>query len=107
MKLYALILLMVVVTVFADYLLKLASQRSGWMYSVEFAAGATLYGLTAAGWVVAMRHMTLAGLGVAYSILMMLLLAGLGVIAFRESLTGRDVLGLVLAVAALGLMNRS
>jgi drug/metabolite transporter (DMT)-like permease len=106
-RLYALILAIVVVTVFADYLLKLASQRNDWVSSLEFGAGALLYGATAVGWVVAMKHASLASIAVSYSVLMLLLVAGLGVIVFRESLSLRDVLGLGLACAALTLMEKA
>ncbi len=107
MKIYALVLLIVAVTVYADYLLKLASERSGWLASVEFGAGTLLYAATAAGWVIAMRHMSLAHIAVAYSVMMILFLAALGALVFRETLTTRDMLGIACAVAALGLMSHS
>lgn len=106
MRIYALILSMVAVTILADYLLKLASERANSMVTVEFATGALLYGLTAIGWVYAMKQTTLAAIAVSYSVVTMLFLAALGVLVFRESLSGRDVLGLACAVAALALMHK-
>ena len=53
-----------------------------------------------------MKHMPLATIGVWYSIITILLLTGLGVFAFGESLSLRDGAGLLLAIAALGMMSR-
>jgi len=106
-KLYVLILAIVVVTVFADYLLKVASERSDWISSVEFGAGALLYGATAVGWVIAMKHTSLASVAVSYSVLMLVLVAGLGALVFRETLSLRDVFALALACAALSLMGKA
>lgn len=74
--------------------------------SPEFIAGALLYGLTAIGWVVVMREMTLGAIGVWFSITVLLMLTALGVIVFKETLGPREILGIALAVVALGLMSR-
>jgi multidrug transporter EmrE-like cation transporter len=92
--------------VLGDYLLKLASVqkhplRSGWFY-----VGFAVYSSTAFGWVYVMRHLKLATIGVVYSVSMILLLTGIGVIAFRESLSAYEVAGLVLAVTSLILLIR-
>jgi drug/metabolite transporter (DMT)-like permease len=105
-RIYFLITFMVAVSILADYLLKLASERANSMATAEFATGALLYGLTAVGWVYAMKHATLAVIAVAYSVVTLLFLAALGVLVFRETLSGRDVLGLACAVAALALMHK-
>lgn len=105
MKAYALVLGLVCVTIFADYWLKLASERTAWFRSPQFAFGAFLYALSAVGWVLAMQRMTLAGIGVAYSVITILLLTALGVVVFKETLTGRDILGMSCAVLALALMS--
>ncbi len=106
MKSYAIILGLVVVTVFADYWLKIASERSDWATSRPFALGAALYAVSAAGWVLAMQRMSLAGIGVAYSVATVVLLTTLGVVVFRETLTGREVLGIGCALVALVLMGQ-
>lgn len=106
MKTYALILFMVAVSILAHYLLKLASERSNSIVTAEFATGALLYGLTAVGWVYAMKQTTLAAIAVAYSVVTLLFLAALGVLVFRESLSGREFLGLACAVAAMALMHK-
>lgn len=107
MKLYLLVLAIVAVTVYADYLLKVASERPNWMSSIEFGAGALLYGATAVGWVIAMKQTSLASVAVSYSVLMLVLVAGLGALVFREALTLRDVIALALACAALSLMGKA
>ena len=106
MKVPFVILLIAVFTLIGDYLLKLASEREQSFTTAAFAVGLLVYGSTAVGWVLVMKHMSLASIGVWYSIVTILLLTGLGVFAFGESLTGRDILGLCLAFAALALMSR-
>ena len=106
MKAPVLILLIAVFTLIGDTLLKLASEREHSFATVAFAVGIVVYGSTAVGWVLVMKHMPLASIGVWYSIVTMLLLTGLGVFAFGETLTLRDGAGLVLAIAALGMMSR-
>jgi len=95
-----------VVGVLGDYLLKLASAhknplRAGWFY-----VGFAVYASTAFGWVFVMRHLKLATIGVVYSISMILLLTGIGVVFFREPLSAPEVVGLLLAIAALVLLVR-
>jgi drug/metabolite transporter (DMT)-like permease len=94
------------VGVIGDYLLKLASARevplkSGWFY-----LGFAVYASTAFGWVYVMRHLKLATIGVVYSVSMILLLTGIGVVAFRESLNAYEIAGLVMAVMSLILLMR-
>jgi small multidrug resistance pump len=95
-----------VVGVVGDYLLKLASARdqplrSGWFY-----IGFAVYASTAFGWVFVMRHLKLATIGVVYSVSMILLLTGIGLVVFREPLNGYEILGLIMAVGSLILLMR-
>ena len=53
-----------------------------------------------------MRHLKLATVGVVYSISMILLLTAMGVFVFREALSLREGIGLVLAVVSLILLMR-
>jgi small multidrug resistance pump len=94
------------VGVLGDYFLKLASAqirplRSGWFY-----VGFAVYASTAFGWVYVMRHLKLATIGVVYSVSMILLLTGIGAVAFREALSGYEIAGIVMAVASLILLMR-
>jgi multidrug transporter EmrE-like cation transporter len=95
-----------VIGVVGDYFLKLASGRdqplrSGWFY-----VGFALYASTAFGWVFVMRHLKLATISVVYSVSMVLLLTGIGVVVFKESLSAPELLGLACAVASLVLLMR-
>src|SRR5262244_3038474 len=95
-----------VIGVVGDYFLKLASAReqplaAGWFY-----LGFALYASTAFGWVFVMKHLKLGTISVLYSISLVLLLTGIGVTVFRESLRAPEVVGLLLAIAALVLLMR-
>jgi drug/metabolite transporter (DMT)-like permease len=106
MKLPVVFLIIAVLTLVGDYFLKLASERERSFVTGVFVAGLLIYGSTAIGWVYVMKHMSLAAIGVWYSIVTILLLTGLGVFVFGESFTARDGLGIILAFAALAMMSR-
>jgi drug/metabolite transporter (DMT)-like permease len=94
------------VGVLGDYLLKRASGaenplRSGWFY-----VGFAVYASTAFGWVFVMRYLKLATIGVVYSVSMVLLLTGIGVVLFREPLSRYEVAGLAMAIGSLVLLIR-
>jgi drug/metabolite transporter (DMT)-like permease len=89
-----------------DYFLKRASERESPLFTFAFAAGLVLYASTAFARVFVMRHLKLATIGVIYSVSMVLLLAGMGVLFFGESLSRIEVVGIALAVAALVLIAR-
>jgi multidrug transporter EmrE-like cation transporter len=106
MSAYLVVSLIVVVTVVGDYFLKLSANEIDSFRTWQFWLGAALYPLTAAGWMIAMKHLPLATIGVYYSVLTILLLTALGVFVFRETLTGRELLGIGLALTSLGLMAK-
>jgi small multidrug resistance pump len=106
MKVVVVFLVIAVLTLVGDYYLKLASQRDRSFATVAFVVGLIVYGSTAVGWVFVMKHMTLASIGVWYSMVTILLLTALGVFVFGESFTARDGLGIALAFAALVTMSR-
>src|SRR5262249_28231511 len=94
------------VGVLGDYLLKLASVQehplgSGWFY-----VGFAVYASTAFGWVYVMRYLKLATIGAVYSVSMILLLTGIGTIAFRESLDVYEITGIIMALTSLILLMR-
>jgi drug/metabolite transporter (DMT)-like permease len=90
-----------------DYFLKRASGRPNPLATWTFLAGLVLYASTAFAWVYVMRHLKLATIGVIYSVSMVLLLAGMGVLFFGETLSRSEVVGIVLAIAALFLLARA
>ncbi len=95
-----------VVGVVGDYLLKRASEQKTPMASKWFYIGFAVYASTAFGWVFVMRHLKLATIGVVYSISMILLLATIGVVVFKEPLNAYEVVGLLMAIGSLVLLMR-
>jgi small multidrug resistance pump len=95
-----------IVGVTGDYFLKLASAESDTLRTRWFYIGFAVYASTAFGWVFVMKYLKLSTIGVVYSISMVLLLTGIGVFRFRESLNGYEIAGLVMAVASLVLLTR-
>jgi multidrug transporter EmrE-like cation transporter len=108
-----LILLIAVFTLVGDYFLKLASQREASFASVAFVVGILVYGSTAVGWVLVMKHLPLASIGVWYSIITICLLTGLGVFVFGEQVntSGLALLGggagLALLIAGIVALDTS
>jgi small multidrug resistance pump len=94
------------VGVLGDYLLKLASAQKNPLKSGWFYVGFAVYASTAFGWVYVMRHLKLATIGVVYSVSMILLLTGIGAIAFREPLNAYELAGILMAVGSLVLLMR-
>jgi drug/metabolite transporter (DMT)-like permease len=95
-----------VLGVVGDYFLKLASGKEHALKTAEFYLGFVIYASTAFGWVYVMRHLKLATVGVVYCVSMVLLLTAIGVVAFKESLSGYEIAGIVMAVASLVLLVR-
>jgi drug/metabolite transporter (DMT)-like permease len=89
-----------------DYFLKRASDSGRPLLTRWFAVGLVLYASTAFAWVFVMRHLKLATIGVIYSVCMILLLAGMGVFLFGESLNRYEVAGIVMAIGSILLLSR-
>src|SRR6476469_4234097 len=85
-----------VVGVVGDYFLKLASTKDESLQSPAFYVGFVIYASTAFGWVFVMKHLKLATVGVVDCVSMVLLLMAIGVVAFKESLNGYEIAGLVM-----------
>jgi len=94
------------VGVVGDYFLKLASQQASPLRSAWFYIGFAVYASTAFGWVIVMKHLKLAVVGVVYSVAMIVLLTAVGAIGFGESLGPREIAGVILAVASIVLLMR-
>jgi drug/metabolite transporter (DMT)-like permease len=92
--------------VFADYLLKLASDEAQSVRSHWFWAGLLVYAGMAAGWVYVMRHRSFAEIGVVYSVSTVLLLTLVGVAVLGEPLRRHEVLGAGMAIGSLFLLAR-
>ena len=99
------LIVIVVITVLGDYFVKAASQQLGGLATRTFVLGALLYGLPAVGWFYLMQMHSLAAIGVFYSAVTLVLLAGMGTIVFKEAFGLREVAGLSLALASLVVMH--
>jgi small multidrug resistance pump len=95
-----------VLGVIDDYFLKLASAKEHSLKAAEFYLGFAIYASTAFGWVFVTKHLKLATVGVVYCVSMVLLLAAIGVVGFKESLSVREIAGIVMAIASLVLLVR-
>jgi small multidrug resistance pump len=95
-----------ILTVGGDYLLKIASQQEQMFRNVHFVCGAAIYALGAFGWTLAFRHMKMASVGAIYSTITVVLLVLLGMLAFRERLSGSEILGVMFALASIVLLLR-
>ena len=88
-----------IVGVLGDYFLKLASREDESLRTPWFYIGFTLYAATAFGWVFVMKHLKLATIGVVYSVSMILLLTGIGVVFFQEAPNAFEIAGIIMALA--------
>ncbi len=93
------------VSVTADYYLKRASESAQPYRSFGFILGVGLYAACAFGWVHVLRNTKLATIGAVYSIVVVVALAIIGVLVFREPLSTTELIGLVFAVVSLVLLS--
>lgn len=100
------LVLLSIVGVLGDYFLKLASNQERLIWNGWFPLGLVVYSLTAFGWVYAMRSMKLATIGVVYSLCVVLFLAVMGIVLFKERLTYSEAAGIVMAIGSLMLLTR-
>ena len=92
--------------VLGDYFLKRASLQENPLRTWSFVLGFAVYSSTAFGWLFVMRHLKLGTIGVVYSVSMIVLLTLVGALACGEKLSRSEVVGIVLAIAALFLLVR-
>jgi multidrug transporter EmrE-like cation transporter len=100
------VVLLSLLGVTGDYFLKLASSEERFIWNRWFPVGLVIYASTAFGWVYTLKHMKLATIGVVYSMCMILLLAVLGIVVFKERLTLGELAGILMAVGSLILLSR-
>lgn len=102
---YVFCALATLVIIAGDYFIKLAADQGLTIGAPKVLLACALYAVSAALWFAAMHHITLAQMAVAAAIFTLLALTALGVTAFGESLTARDIFGITLAIGALILMS--
>ena len=94
------------VVIAGDTVLKIAADTNKPILSGLVFLGCAIYAVSALFWLFAMRHISLAQAGVAYSMLTLLALCVIGVVWFDEKLYVREFLGIGCALAAMILMVR-
>ncbi len=100
------VVLLSLLGVCGDYFLKLSSGEDRFLWNRWFPIGFAIYASTAFGWVYALKHMKLATIGVVYSLCMILFLAILGIVVFKERLTFGELAGIMMALGSLILLSR-
>ena len=101
-----LVLVLSLTTVFADWALKVASEKESSFTNWHFFLGTGVYAVSAFAWVVAMRHIKLAVIGAFYSVTVALMLAVVGALFFHEKLQVREMVGTGLGISSLILLTR-
>lgn len=96
-----------IVVIAGDMLLKVAADANKPIWSSLVLGGCAIYALSAVFWLYAMRHVSLAQAGVAYSMLTLLALCIIGVVWFDERIYIREYIGIGCALAAMLLMART
>lgn len=104
---YAFILFTTVLILAADLILKRAADADMQFVSRPVVLGCVIYVICALLWFVAMRHISLAQAGVAFSMLSLLAVCAMGVAFFGEKLQMREVLGIGCALLSMCLMIRT
>ena len=92
--------------VFGDWLLKLASLKTGFSGWKLLVIGAVVYGVGAVGWFFIFRAIKLSTVGVVYGVSVLLLLVALSVFVFKEGLNVYEGIGVVMAIGSIVLMSR-
>ena len=102
----ALIVALAVTLVAGNHFLRLASLESRALTKKWFFIGCAIHLLRAVGWVVALRHLSLATIGVVCALSTVLFLTLLGAFAFGESLNRYEVAGIIRAAVSISLLWR-
>ncbi len=103
---FAFSLFTAMIVILGDYLIKLAADGDQPVNSHLVMTGCGLYAISAVMWYYALRHVTLAQAGVAFSMLTLLALCAIGVLHFNEKLYMREYLGILCALLSMVLMVR-
>lgn len=104
---YAACLAATLVVTVGDYFVKKAADAGLGFTSWQFLLAFAFYASSSVLWLVVLRHVSLAQMGVAFSAFSLLLLVAMGVILFGEKLALREYLGIACAIAAMVLMSRT
>lgn len=106
MRTFLILSFIVILTLLGDYCIKIASGKPEGLLSKYFYFGALLYAIPAVGWFFLMKSHSLAVIGVLYSVSLIVMLALLGVVIFKEAIGLREVAGLTLAILAVVIIGQ-
>jgi len=92
--------------VVGDFFINLAGEGKKFIELKWFIIGFIVYASTAFGWFLIMKNIKLSTLGVFYAILTMIFLTIISVFYFKEPINNYEILGIIVATAALILMGK-
>lgn len=101
-----LLLLIEVICIYGDYYIKKASMEEQWGGWKMLVFGSLLYGVSAIGFFLLMRMFKVFTVGMLHSFGVIFLSIGLSLFVFKEKITSREILGLVLGVISIFLLIR-
>jgi hypothetical protein len=90
--------------IYGDILIKNATLADPFNYLPVLLAS-LIYASSAIGWLYVFRHMEVKSVGVMYPLMQMLMLTALGVLKYKEVLTTKCIIGLVLGVISVILVG--
>ena len=93
-------------SIIGDYFLKIASVEEQPLTTKWFFLGFLFFSSTTFGWVFIMKYMSLATVGVVYSITTVLLLTIVSIVFFNEVPSQIELIGILMALISLGLLFR-
>jgi small multidrug resistance pump len=99
-------LLLAIITTFADIIIKHASAQESFSNWKLLLLGSLIYGLTGFGWFFAMRHAKLSTLGAMFAVTGVLLLSLVSVFYFKEKISNLEILGIIMAIGSLVILYR-
>jgi uncharacterized membrane protein len=100
------VIILSAIGVLGDYFIKISGNGPKYILYLPFFSGMIIYALTAVGWFYVMKHIKLGPLAIYYSVTSVALLAIIGVVFFKEQMSGIDILGIILGICSLIILAR-
>lgn len=100
------LLIIELICIWADYYIKKASMEQNWEGWKLLAIGSIFYAFSAIGFFLLMRNFKVFTVGVLHSFAVIFLSIILSLVVFKEKITLREVVGLVLGVVSISLLVR-
>jgi multidrug transporter EmrE-like cation transporter len=101
-----LMLVLTIITVFADALLKKASHAASSFLQPSFFVGVIIYIVTAFFWVQIYRTMKFSHAAIVYSVMLITITVMVGIFFFHEKLSVIEYVGLILGLLSVLLLSR-